>query len=78
MENKNFYMHKLNNLVVVKKIVTIHYQELESKYSFKGESHDFWEMAYADKNQIIYTIDNQNITPFDGGLGPFYHTYANV
>ena len=61
MENRNYYEYKLNNLLIIKKIVTIHYQELIKKYSFKGEKHNFWEIAYVDKNQITYHIENKKI-----------------
>ncbi len=61
MENRNYYEYKLNNLLMIKKIVTIHYQELIKKYSFNGEKHNFWEIAYVDKNQITYHIENKKI-----------------
>jgi len=49
---KKFYMHKISNLLNIQKIVTIHYQVLPKNYVSKQESHDFWEIIYADKNDI--------------------------
>ncbi len=58
---KKFYMHKIANLINVQKIVTIHYQALEKNYSFPGESHDFWEINYADKENVFIGIDGEKI-----------------
>lgn len=44
-----FYMRKIDNLLNVQKIVTVHYQELEKGYVSAEEKHDFWEMIYTDK-----------------------------
>lgn len=54
-------MHKINNLLTIKKIVTIHYQIIEDDYIFHGETHPFWEMAYVDQNAVIYQLDNEKI-----------------
>lgn len=33
-------------------LVTVHYFEYASTYSFEGESHDFWELLYVDKGEV--------------------------
>ena len=59
---KKFYMHKLDNLFNVKKIVTVHYQVLPRRYSAKEEWHDFWELVYADKgNAAVVVNDSQTV-----------------
>ena len=52
---KKYYKLKINKLLLVDGIVTIHYFEFPKDFSFKGEKHDFWEMVYADKKDIIVT-----------------------
>lgn len=52
---KKFYMHKISSLINIRKIVTIHYQELLPHYVYPEESHDFWEIIYADKDDITIT-----------------------
>ena len=42
----------LKSLVDIRKIVTIHYYEFDSKFVFEGESHDFWEMVYVDGGRV--------------------------
>lgn len=49
---KKYYMHKIANLLNVQKIVTIHYQALEKNYISVEETHDFWELIYADKRTV--------------------------
>lgn len=58
---KKFYMHKIANLLNVQKIVTIHYQALEKNYVFPEEQHDFWEINYADKENVYVGIDGKKI-----------------
>ena len=58
---KKFYMHKIANLLNVQKIVTIHYQALEKNYIFPEEQHDFWEINYADKENVYVGIDGKKI-----------------
>ena len=36
----------------VSRIVTVHYYEFGSHFSFGGESHDFWELVYVDRGQV--------------------------
>ena len=60
-QKKKFYMHKISNLLNVQKIVTIHYQSLEKSYVFPEETHDFWEINYADKEDIFVFIDGKKI-----------------
>ena len=52
---KKYYKLKINKLLLIDNIVTIHYFEFPKTFRFKGESHDFWEMVYADKKSIVIT-----------------------
>ncbi len=54
-------MHKISNLLNIQKIVTVHYQVLEKNYVFSEERHDFWEINYADKEDIFVVMDGQKI-----------------
>ena len=57
---KKYFKHKLENLINVSQIVTIHYFEFEKNFRTEGESHDFWEMVYVDKESIIcYAADKK-------------------
>ena len=61
MSEKTFYRHKISDLVNVKKIVTIHYQELHAGYASEEEKHDFWELIYADRRSVAVIFDGEEI-----------------
>ncbi|MBE5745476.1 MAG: AraC family transcriptional regulator [Clostridiales bacterium] len=52
-KDKKFYKHKISNFLNVQKIVTVHYQEPEKDYVSQEETHDFWEIIYADKKDVF-------------------------
>ncbi len=54
---KQYYKHKIENLIVVNKIVTIHYFEFDKRFQGPVEAHDFWELVYADKGSVICRAD---------------------
>ena len=58
---QQYYKHKIQNFLVVSKIITIHYFEFDKNFRTNGESHDFWEIVYADKSDIICTADDREI-----------------
>ena len=58
---KNYFQHKLSNLISISKIVTIHYFEFNKNFQSKGETHDFWEIVYAEKESIFCTADGADI-----------------
>ncbi len=58
---RSYFKHKLTNLISVSKVVTIHYFEFEKNFKSVGESHDFWELVYAERESIICTADGREI-----------------
>ena len=40
-------------------IYTIHYFEYHKDFSFDGERHNFWELMYVDRGEIIATADEK-------------------
>ncbi len=58
---KKYFKHKINNLLVINGIVTVHYFEFSKDFKHDGESHDFWEIVYADKEDIICTANDKEI-----------------
>ncbi len=41
----------------IEKIITIFYMELSKSFCYEGEKHDFWEMVYIDKGEMVCTAD---------------------
>lgn len=54
--------HRIVNLLSIQKIVTLHYFEFDRHFHSKGESHDFWELVYADKGDLEVTAGEKTFT----------------
>lgn len=67
MEQK-YYKHKIENLLHVSKIVTVHYFEFAKGFESKGESHNFWELVYADKNAVTCTANGETVRLLEGEM----------
>ena len=63
---KKYYKHKLENLLVISKIITIHYFEFDKKFASHVESHDFWELVYADKGNLICSLGDREVLLKEG------------
>lgn len=55
----NYYKYKLENLIIVSKIVTIHYLDFKDGYENKGEEHNFWELVYVDEGKLFCSSNEQ-------------------
>lgn len=47
--------------ITIDKLYTVHYFEYTKNYTFKGETHDFWECVYVDRGEIIATAGENDI-----------------
>ncbi|MBQ3235796.1 MAG: helix-turn-helix transcriptional regulator [Clostridia bacterium] len=63
---KKYFKHKLQNLINVSKIVTIHYFEFGKDFKTDGEAHDFWELVYAEKEDLICSANGKVIELKEG------------
>ncbi|MFA6309192.1 MAG: AraC family transcriptional regulator [Clostridia bacterium] len=48
----NYVKTVLNEDIIIRKIVTVHYFEYAKDYIFEGEKHNFWEFVYIDKGEV--------------------------
>lgn len=58
-ERPIYMKRKLDTVINVTRIVTMHYFEFHKNFVFAGESHDFWEMVYVDSGEVLITADKQ-------------------
>ena len=63
-----YYRYKVENLIKINKIVTVHYFDFKKDFKSHLESHDFWEFLYADKNSFFTQIDGKVIKVNEGDL----------
>ena len=52
----------------IDKIITIFYMELSKNFYYEGEKHDFWEMVYIDKGEMICTADEKQFVLKSGEM----------
>lgn len=50
-----YKIHKLESVVSVAGLVNVSYYTLSKDFLWSGESHDFWEMVYVDKGEMVVT-----------------------
>ena len=41
----------LENSIAIENIISVHYFQYMSDFSFPGESHDFWELVCVDRGR---------------------------
>lgn len=72
----------LEEIIVINKIITIHYFEFASDYVFQGEKHDFWEFLYVDKGEVEIMADTKGYKLRQGDIvfhkpNEFHSVWAN-
>ena len=55
----DYVKHKLERTLNVSKIITLFYMPLPKDFLYGGEMHDFWEMVYVDKGEMLCTADTR-------------------
>ncbi len=64
----NFIKHGFVKVFNVEKIITVFYMEFSKDFRYDGERHDFWEMVYIDKGEMICTADKRQFVLKGGEL----------
>lgn len=67
-EMNNYTRLGFDKLINVEKIITIFYMELSKDFYYEGERHDFWEMVYIDKGEMLCTADEKNFVLKSGEM----------
>ena len=52
----------------VKSVITLFYMEFAKGFHYDGERHDFWEMVYIDKGEMLCTAEEKRFTLKSGEL----------
>lgn len=68
MAENNFVKHSFETVLAVEKLITIFYMEMSKDFGYEGESHDFWEMVYIDKGEMLCTADRSQFVLKSGEL----------
>lgn len=68
--------------IIIDRVISIHYFEYMSNFSFEGESHDFWEFLCVDKGTVNVMADSAPYTLEKGNVifhkpNEFHNVTAN-
>lgn len=55
----NFTLIPLVRILHIKEIITFFHMELPKDFRYDGESHNFWELVYIDKGEMICQADKK-------------------
>lgn len=64
----NFTRMGFERVFDVDAIITIFYMEFSKNFRYEGERHDFWEMVYVDKGEMICTADKNRFVLKSGEM----------
>ena len=64
----NFTLLGFEKVFNIEKIITLFYMELPKNFYYDGEQHDFWEMVYIDKGEMICTAGENRSTLKSGEM----------
>lgn len=64
----NFTKVRFEKVFNVESIITLFYMELSKNFCYEGERHDFWEMVYIDKGEMICTADKNRFVLKSGEM----------
>ena len=64
----NFVRVGFDKIINVESIITFFYMELSKDFSYGGEAHDFWEMVYMDKGEMVCTAGSNSFVLKTGEL----------
>lgn len=64
----DFIRHGFPSVFRIEKLITIFYMELSKDFYYGGERHNFWEMVYIDRGEMLCTADKSQFTLKSGEL----------
>lgn len=64
----SYQFTELKEELTIKRVISIHYFEYMSDFSFPGESHNFWEFLYVDKGELMVTADHEKLPLHQGQI----------
>ncbi len=64
----NYVKTALNKAIEISDVISIHYFEYAKDFAYSGEFHDFWELVYADKEELLITAGAHELVLKTGQL----------
>lgn len=54
-----FIRTELRMTIQIQRLITLYYFEFAHNYVFEGERHNFWEIVYVDKGEVVVTSEDK-------------------
>ena len=64
----DFTRLRFDKVFNIDRIITLFYMEMSRNFAYDGEKHDFWEMVYIDKGEMICTADKNRFVLKSGEM----------
>ena len=64
----NFIRYGFDKVINVEKLITVFYMEFSKNFAYDGERHDFWEMVYIDRGEVVCTAEKRKFVLKGGEL----------
>ncbi len=64
----NFIKHRVSDTFNIQSLITLFYMELSKDFKYDGERHNFWEMVYIDKGEMLCTADGDQFVLKSGEI----------
>lgn len=59
---------RLEDSITIEEVISIHYFQYMSDFSFPGESHDFWELVCVDRGEIVAVAGDRRLALKKGNI----------
>ncbi len=63
-----FIRYSFDKVINIEKLITVFYMELSKNFTYDGERHDFWEMVYIDRGEVVCTAEKRKFVLKGGEL----------
>lgn len=82
VSSMKYKLTELTEELSIHHIISVHYFEYMSDFTFAGESHNFWELLCVDKGEVDVVADHERITLHKGDVifhqpNEFHRVLAN-
>lgn len=58
---KTYLRHRIRNVIDIKELIVLEFLDFEGKYRDYVESHDFWEICWVTRGEIILHLDEKQM-----------------
>ena len=65
---KTYLKHKIHNVIDIKGLTALEYLDFEGKYKNYEEKHNFWELCYVEKGEVMLILEGEEFSLKEGEI----------